>query len=67
MGFSPSHFYGRGVVSDVQAVRAFWAVKRRSKKAVLINTTALSGQQDELSANSFNKSAIPERFLEMSF
>ena len=67
MGFSPSLNHGRGMVSDAQAVRAFWAVKRSSKKAVLINTTALSGQQDELSVNSFNKSALSERFLEMSF
>ena len=26
MGFSPSHHYGRGMVSDARAVRAFWAV-----------------------------------------
>ena len=37
------------------------------KNINIFREIALSGQQDELSANSFNKSALPERFLEMSF
>ena len=69
MGFSPSHIYGRGMVSEARAVRAFWAVSWNDcfKNINIFREIVLSGQQDELLSNSFNKFALSERHIEKSF